>query len=277
VGLLPHNRGYSLLNITASAFFRLLSIAALAVFSFGCCSHVEEHNFTTGRYISDTKNVDHLMNSSVALLDPDFTHGLSISCSGFYISEDIIMTARHCVDLDVAEDGDEDSMKEAQQLAYVSLWPVVDYTTFRNDEKVVPFLFADVIYYSSRTLGNLPEKQDLALLKLRDGQPKSKHWLKLADVEPELGSKLFGVSMPGGNPWILAEGIVSQYIYDRESMPDVNFIRVSIPIDYGSSGSALVNNKGEVVGVAHLTDRTKHNAIYVSIRPIKNFVYGFLN
>lgn len=73
--------------------------------------------------------------------------------------------------------------------------------------------------------------------------------LKISAVMPEVGERIIVVGSPLGLEQTLSEGVVSAV----RDIPDLGEImQITAPISPGSSGSPVVNLRGEVVGVATL-------------------------
>lgn len=97
---------------------------------------------------------------------------------------------------------------------------------------------ADVLLVSDRTA-------DLALLQCKDDLGLSP--LTLADSETvQQGDKIYAVGYPLGIANTLSDGLVSSFYLDEG---DVETIQITAPISEGSSGGALLNEAGQVVGV----------------------------
>ena len=89
-------------------------------------------------------------------------------------------------------------------------------------------------------------KNDLALLKIRN---KKTDWkpLKISNKLPSVGEKVIVIGNPLGLESTVSDGIVSA---KREIKPFGKVIQITSPISPGSSGSPVLNMRGEVIGVA---------------------------
>lgn len=84
---------------------------------------------------------------------------------------------------------------------------------------------------------------DVAIIRVKYPIPSA---LKFADQEPKVGSKIAVIGSPLGIlDRSLSEGIVS----GLRSGGDRNLIQFTAPVSKGSSGSPLINLRGEVIGV----------------------------
>lgn len=75
----------------------------------------------------------------------------------------------------------------------------------------------------------------------------SVHPLSVSAVLPEVGERIIVIGSPFGLEMTVSDGIVSAI---REILEFGKIIQVTAPISPGSSGSPVVNMKGEVIGVA---------------------------
>jgi Flp pilus assembly protein TadD len=88
-------------------------------------------------------------------------------------------------------------------------------------------------------------KNDLVLLKLK---AKDLPFLPLGNSEKtEVGTRIAVIGSPLGLEGTLSEGIVSAV---RELMGDMKMLQVTAAVSPGSSGSPVMNVKGDVVGIA---------------------------
>lgn len=91
-------------------------------------------------------------------------------------------------------------------------------------------------------------KCDLAMLSI-DREIKDLSGIRICSEMPEVGEKVFVIGNPLGLELTVSDGIVSAV---RELEPFGKVIQVTSPISPGSSGSPVMNMKGELVGVATL-------------------------
>jgi tetratricopeptide (TPR) repeat protein len=86
------------------------------------------------------------------------------------------------------------------------------------------------------------------LVKVLVDIPRKKvKWVKTADRLPSIAEQILVVGSPMGLEQTVSEGIVSSI----RKIPSVGeFFQMSAPISPGSSGSPVINLKGQVVGVA---------------------------
>jgi tetratricopeptide (TPR) repeat protein len=88
-------------------------------------------------------------------------------------------------------------------------------------------------------------KNDLALLKIKG---KELPFLTLGKSENiEVGTRIAVIGSPLGLEGTLSEGIVSAV---RELMGDIRKLQITAAISPGSSGSPVMNTKGDVIGIA---------------------------
>lgn len=93
-------------------------------------------------------------------------------------------------------------------------------------------------------------------------------YIPIAKFKPQVGEKVYAIGSPRGLENTFSSGEVSQW-------RDKNLIQISALIDHGSSGGALINEYGEVVGITSGTfaDDSQANLNYAwSIDVVKPFV-----
>lgn len=91
----------------------------------------------------------------------------------------------------------------------------------------------DVIYKN--------KSEDIIIFTIDAGITSFKY-LPLSTREPRVGDKAYAIGSPRGLENTFSSGEISQLRED-------NIIQISVPIDHGSSGGALINEFGEVIGI----------------------------
>lgn len=87
--------------------------------------------------------------------------------------------------------------------------------------------------------------RDVAILKSRE---HTKHYFSIVNETPVIGSEVYAIGTPleERNSHSVTKGIISSY----RNHDGLNFIQSDVEIHPGNSGGPLINNKGQVVGVA---------------------------
>jgi len=94
------------------------------------------------------------------------------------------------------------------------------------------------------------------------------NYLPIAASKPKIGEKVFAIGSPRGLENTFSSGEVSQW-------RDENLMQISALIDHGSSGGALINEYGEVVGITSgsFADGSQANLNYAwSIDAVKPYL-----
>lgn len=94
------------------------------------------------------------------------------------------------------------------------------------------------------------------------------NYIPVAKFKPQVGERVFAIGSPRGLENTFSSGEVSQW-------RDKNLMQISALIDHGSSGGALINEYGEVVGITSGTfaDGSQANLNYAwSIDAIKPYI-----
>lgn len=109
------------------------------------------------------------------------------------------------------------------------------------------------------------EEEDFILFRVN---ASNTNFIPFAKFKPQVGEKVFAIGSPLGLENTFSSGEVSQW-------RDKNLMQISALIDHGSSGGALINEYGEVVGITSGTfaDGSQANLNYAwSIDAIKPYV-----
>lgn len=136
---------------------------------------------------------------------------------------------------------------------------VISYTSLGNTKTfdVYEIRFATEENYQSVSLIKFDTDMDLAILKI-DDDSKKYDAIEFSNTDCEYGEKVYAIGNTSNYGIGISEGIIS--------VPKVNVkynetsrlvIQADIDISTGNSGGALVNKKGQLIGIT--TFRTKDN------------------
>ena len=89
-------------------------------------------------------------------------------------------------------------------------------------------------------------KWDIIKFSVKNPKNRVFKYLSFADKKPEQGDKIYNISAPMGLEQTVSDGLVSSVRKDSHG----DIIQITAPISQGSSGSALLNEDGDVVAVA---------------------------
>ena len=109
----------------------------------------------------------------------------------------------------------------------------------------VKFVNKDEIYEIEGVVGYSSE-HDLALIKISDNNGEV---LPLISIGVDIGQKIFAFCNPLGLEGTISDGIIS----GMREFKDFSILQISAPISPGNSGGPVVNENGDVVGVATFT------------------------
>ena len=140
-----------------------------------------------------------------------------------------------------------------------------------EDAHSAKIIMADGKEYDVKGVYDCDKARDIALLKV-DGSG-------FAYLEPDTsalmtGQTVYAIGSPYGLSNTISDGIISNA--DRK-LNDLDYIQISAPISPGSSGGALINEYGKVIGItcAGITDGENLN-LAVPIKYINNLEKGLL-
>ena len=110
-------------------------------------------------------------------------------------------------------------------------------------------------WYPGETIA-LDDRHDLGLVEVDfEGEPLTPGWrvLQIAELsdEPKLGEpiRVFGYPGIGGDSITFTSGFVAGWARDQDASEDAAVLKIDITIAGGSSGSAVLDSAGRVVGV----------------------------
>ena len=166
---------------------------------------------TKNRKLTPREIAQQTLPSTVLLLLNNNITKKAKSGSGFFVGEDVVATNFHVI-------------KETNE-GYVKIYG------------------QDKIYEIAGVIG-IDEQNDLALLKIKGIKGKP---LKLnTDDSIAIGDEVFAVGNPEGLEGTFSQGIISSI----RKTDKINLLQITASISAGSSGGAIINDKGEVIGVA---------------------------
>lgn len=114
-----------------------------------------------------------------------------------------------------------------------------------HGEEIVPYV--DII--------GIDVEKDILILKI---EAKKFPAIKVGDSKSlNIGQRVYSIGSPMGLENSISEGILSGLRSMEES--NRNFIQITASISQGSSGGAIVNNKGELIGISTLTTKEGQN------------------
>lgn len=101
--------------------------------------------------------------------------------------------------------------------------------------------------------------QDLAVLRVGADLPAT----AVRGIDPAPGDEVFAVGFPGGGPFERLRGRVVDYVDGSVFGQDGRVMRVTIPVRRGNSGGAVLNSRGEMVGVVFAIERSTGHGLAI--------------
>lgn len=144
----------------------------------------------------------------------------------------------------------------------VSNYHVFKGTTIGDEAIKMP---GDDTAYKVTDIYQRSEEEDFIIFRVDYNNSSS---IPIADKKPQIGDKVFAIGSPQGLENTFSSGEVSQWRGE-------NLMQISALIDHGSSGGALINEYGEVVGITSgsFADGSQANLNYAwSIDAIKPYL-----
>lgn len=144
----------------------------------------------------------------------------------------------------------------------VSNYHVFKGTTIGDEAIKMP---GDDTAYKVTDIYQRSEEEDFIIFRVDYDNTSS---IPIADKKPQIGDKVFAIGSPQGLENTFSSGEVSQWRGE-------NLMQISALIDHGSSGGALINEYGEVVGITSgsFADGSQANLNYAwSIDAIKPYL-----
>lgn len=144
---------------------------------------------------------------------------------------------------------------------------VSNYHVFQGTNKGAELikLAKDDQYYKVVEVIHSEADEDFILFRVNVSNTR---YIPIAKYKPQVGEKVYAIGSPRGLENTFSSGEVSQW-------RDRNLMQISALIDHGSSGGALINEYGEVVGITSgsFADGSQANLNYAwSIDAIKPYI-----
>lgn len=117
---------------------------------------------------------------------------------------------------------------------------VSNYHVFKDAEEAI-IRTSDGEQYMITEITNYNEEKDFIVFKISNTNSNSFRAITFAKLKPEIGEECFAIGNPQGLEQTLSKGIISGYRGD--------YIQTTAQITHGSSGGALFNKQGEVIGI----------------------------
>lgn len=96
---------------------------------------------------------------------------------------------------------------------------------------------------------------DLALVWTKEPLPAT---ISLAPENPAIGTKITVVGFPLGGPLTTTHGKILGYAPDPVGWSSLPMLVNDAPIEHGSSGSPVINDRGQLVGVVYASDGNRY-------------------
>jgi len=184
------------------------------------------------QFIDSSQNVSLAVGSTVALVKESRMGVMRAFCTGFYISRNQIATAAHCLATSIPA---IPAMRVSGVVGNRVLFHTYSQYRLNNNHRTPT---------NEAIITHISVDNDVALLSTTHASDK---FFTISTDVPRVGSTVYSVGSPGGMPWMLSQGIVSQVAWLDTHVPE--FFYASPPIFFGSSGGPLLNSNGRVIGI----------------------------
>lgn len=175
------------------------------------------------------------------------TWGTKAYCSGAWVNKDHIVTAKHCVTNDNNE----------AELGYE-----VEFQTYKEFEGQYPYNKNHTIY-NAKVIGFLDDV-DIAILKSENDVSHGIARIRKDTIKQ--GLKVHTLSHPVNMMYNYTQGMVSQVrdmdVYPGDEPGRYYVLHVTASATYGSSGSGLFDDNGDLLGIACFISTRMPGAIF---------------
>ena len=146
---------------------------------------------------------------------------------------------------------------------------VTNYHVLGDNDRLEIIHNKEIVPYAD--LMGIDVEKDILILKIQDKKFPS---IKIGDSKTlTIGQRVYAIGSPLGFENTISEGIISGLRNDDETGRD--FIQITASISPGSSGGAVINDKGELIGISTLTIKEGQNLNFaIPINDVLNVEIG---
>ena len=141
---------------------------------------------------------------------------------------------------------------------------VTNYHVIKNFDSIKIYAYNHPFAITDIKIVGYDEEIDIAVIEVMEEIPHD--FLQWADIEPYIGDDVYALGHGVSQIWSLTKGILSYDYRPNPATSFVHYIQTDAVINAGNSGGPVMNEDGDVIGVATLL-----------ISPDRNYVgYGYV-
>lgn len=246
--------------------WKMITLALLVAMLTGCC--------VGNQKVSRTPLPERLKASTVAFVMPDEDGDITTYCTGIFISENEILTVKHCVVASILTRMPPQIRRFAQSSNLMDMIELVGANMPYSMDIHMGEIGEnpDKVYMAE--VAAVDEKHDLALLKTTGPHPLHLNAI-LSNKNPMPGDPVVMMGHPSRLTYSLMLGDVAAI---RNTLPVANldiagpFLQIISNISAGWSGSGIFNQDGYLVGMVSFTVAIPGNGFGIHRDSIKAFL-----
>ncbi|MBN8570920.1 MAG: tetratricopeptide repeat protein [Ignavibacteria bacterium] len=132
-------------------------------------------------------------------------------------------------------------------------WVITNFHIFEGCQRMDLVHKGDTIKYTD--IIGVDIEKDLVIMKIESGTFPD---IKLSEKDPKVGQKVYAIGSPMGLENSMSEGIVSGNRTEVGKKKQ-NFVQITASLSPGSSGGAVLNSYGELIGISSMGLREGNN------------------